>query len=348
MLNDYKSSLYNELIKNQEHAFQIVEVEQRTLEWYQLRTKYLTASNAKEYNKKTPSGINTTIDKITKAYAFPEAVDLSETTNIYYKSKSIERGIIGERYAFEYYKDLIKDTGHELKSLGFCISNKYTFLACSPDGVVCKDGKVIGAIEIKSPELENHALALSGQIPEDYKWQMVHQCLVLGVEWVDYVSFNPNYNLQDCIKIIRYTPHDKDILSYLSKVEHIWQSVQNQLAKFKDKLNQPDEAVSYYNKDPHYLEEIKKKLKTNYINYSGLGQLVENRQGIEEETAETPTPTATLAEREEMLKEYYRLNPEALQFANSKTLQNAIKQHQELSIENAQDVASLQDFLKEL
>jgi len=65
--------------------------------------------------------------------------------------------------------------------------DKYDFLIASVDGMNVEVG---GALEIKCPGAEDHALALKGEIPKHYMWQLVHILMVTGLPWIDYFSFD--------------------------------------------------------------------------------------------------------------------------------------------------------------
>jgi len=69
------------------------------------------------------------------------------------------------------------------------LSEQHPDLMASLDCFRIKDGKVEIA-EIKAPKLEDHLLALSGQVPEDYNVQIHHQMLVSGAEFARYISFD--------------------------------------------------------------------------------------------------------------------------------------------------------------
>lgn len=64
---------------------------------------------------------------------------------------------------------------------------KLEFVRANADGVNWKEGI---ALEIKCPGKKDHAVALGGEIPEKYKFQLVHLLAVLGLERIDYFSFD--------------------------------------------------------------------------------------------------------------------------------------------------------------
>ena len=66
-----------------------------------------------------------------------------------------------------------------------------------------------GAIEIKCPGIMSHALYLEMETVDDlyrqakgYYWQIVHQMLVGGFEYIDFVSYYPSFEICD-LKVLR-------------------------------------------------------------------------------------------------------------------------------------------------
>lgn len=68
-----------------------------------------------------------------------------------------------------------------------CVHPKYDFIRASLDGHNPELRKVL---EIKCPGKVDHALAVSGQVPEKYKWQIVLQLLAADALTCDYWSFD--------------------------------------------------------------------------------------------------------------------------------------------------------------
>ncbi len=96
----------------------------------------------------------------------------------------MRRGLRLEPLARCRYQDM---TGIAMPAANYQIHPKYKFVRANADGVNWKEEI---ALEIKCPGKTDHALALSGKIPEKYKFQLVHLLLVLGLERIDYFSFD--------------------------------------------------------------------------------------------------------------------------------------------------------------
>jgi putative phage-type endonuclease len=89
---------------------------------------------------------------------------------------------IREAYAKKFDREVTADV--------FCISEKYDWLGCSPDGLVLPDHN--RAIEIKSREkMSTYEKVLAkqrrlGKIDSNYRAQVAAQCWVLGLPAIDY------------------------------------------------------------------------------------------------------------------------------------------------------------------
>ena len=66
------------------------------------------------------------------------------------------------------------------------------FIGVTLDGF---DQKANRTLEIKCPGRLDHELAMRGEIPIKYKWQLVHICMVTGTPYCDYFSYSNNGNV---------------------------------------------------------------------------------------------------------------------------------------------------------
>lgn len=71
-------------------------------------------------------------------------------------------------------------------------------IIASLDGYVVENGEFIG-VEIKAPGLDDHLVALSGQVPEKYLWQIYHQMMVSGAKKWWYLSWDGEQGI--CIEV---------------------------------------------------------------------------------------------------------------------------------------------------
>lgn len=87
-------------------------------------------------------------------------------------------------------------------------SVKWPFMIASLDGFIIENGEPI-ILEIKTPGLDNHLLALSGEVPEPYLWQIYFQMIVSGARKAWYVSWDGENGI--CIEVRR----DDEKLAFL-------------------------------------------------------------------------------------------------------------------------------------
>jgi putative phage-type endonuclease len=158
----------------------VLELEQRSPEWYAVRCGIPTAS---EFDKIiTSSG---TQSKQRQKYMYQLAGEkLGGIVDESYQSFAMLQGIEKEDDARSLYELL----NEPVQKVGFCLSDCGRW-GCSPDGLVGVDG----LIEIKCPIMSTHVgyLLEGDEIPTDYFQQTQGQLFVTGRKWVDFVSYFP-------------------------------------------------------------------------------------------------------------------------------------------------------------
>jgi len=155
----------------------IVEVKQKSDEWFELRKKRMTASHAQQIGS-NGKGLVTYIREIMCEYFSNHEKEL-------YTNKAMEWGNEQEPIARTVYEF---ETDSIVKEIGFIIYDDY--IGCSPDGFVGKDG----LLEIKCPtDKVFFSLLLDEKIDSKYMWQMQMQMLISGRKWCDYFAYNPNF-----------------------------------------------------------------------------------------------------------------------------------------------------------
>lgn len=199
---------------------QIHNVEQKTPEWFALRTEYpLTASEAQAIGNQG-KGLETLVwEKLAEKYSVG---DKDKYTN-----KDLERGIELEPLARDMYE---LQTGNKVATLGFVTNHKI-----SKVGGVSPDGKIIeqnGLIEIKCFEDKKHFKNIVNglEIESQYMWQMQMQMLFTETEFVDFVTYNPNY--KESLLIQRVYPDEvmqDAIKSGLKKGEELINEIKEKL-----------------------------------------------------------------------------------------------------------------------
>jgi putative phage-type endonuclease len=191
---------------------EIVPLEQNTPEWLAFRQKHLGASDAPilmEASKWcTPYKLWQR-----KLRLEPEQKETS----------AMRRGKELESIA---RAEFIKQKGLPVDAVVIKNTN-YPFMHASMDGAffgpISKE--LVAAVEIKVPaseSSESHQMAMSGVIPEMYKWQLLHQMIVCNLQSILYFSWNENSS-----KIIEFSRNEKMVEEYLPKVKEFWDCVKN-------------------------------------------------------------------------------------------------------------------------
>lgn len=183
----------------------VVNCEQNSPEWFELRAQRMSASHAQAIAS-NGKGLDTYITKLMQEY-----YSTAEPDN--YQSKSMARGIELEpsaRFAYE------METGLTVDQVGFVIHNEH--VGCSPDGLT------EGCLEIKC--LEDKAYfqyLLTEKIDTGYEWQMQMQMLICERKWCDYVVYNPNFKKSLLITRISIDSKKTDKLEqgFLTGIEKI-------------------------------------------------------------------------------------------------------------------------------
>lgn len=159
--------------------------EQGSDEWKQFRAGKITASRVKALMAKTKSGYSTSRANMITQLAIER---VTGTVDEGYSNAAMLRGIEMEpearnAYAMEHLTSV--------QEIGSVTHPDWDFVTCSPDGLVSEDGLV----EIKCPSaMAKHYAALqTGDHAKEYKWQLHHQMLVTGRDWVDAVSYDPRF-----------------------------------------------------------------------------------------------------------------------------------------------------------
>lgn len=181
---------------------EIIKCEQKSPEWFDLRSKRMTASHATaigangkaslEEKKKLPAGLRTYVTSLMQDY-------YSSKEKEHFTNKDTERGnLLEDSAAFTY----CMETGFEVEKIGFVIHSD--FVGVSPD-LFTSEG---GLAEIKCPDdKEYFRVLIGGAVDTGYIWQMQMQMLVCEKSFCDHVMYNPNYK-QDLI-IKRFYPDEK-------------------------------------------------------------------------------------------------------------------------------------------
>lgn len=166
------------------------DIEQGTDEWFELRKRKLTASNA------TAIGAN---GAGLKTYCKEIALEVIGVEKEHYTNSDIERGNQLEpiaRAAYEF------QTGLKVKEIGFITNDLFINAGMSPDGLIDEDKEGKGGCEIKARNNSKHFGLLLGETKEIPFNQIQMSLLISERKWWDFISFNPNFSKPLFIKRI--------------------------------------------------------------------------------------------------------------------------------------------------
>lgn len=200
---------------------------QRTAAWMQDRCGCLTASRfAAVYATSKRDG------KPLKAYT--DLIDELVSERVtgepcpHFKSAAMQWGIDHEGEAREAYE---VETGELVDLVGFVPHPTIAWLGASPDGLVGRDG----LLEIKCPDTTTHLRRIrAGIVPEEYRPQMLLQCLCTGRKWVDFVDYDPRLKGEyEPLRLwrIRYTPTKEEKADAIERAQAFLAQVDEELRK---------------------------------------------------------------------------------------------------------------------
>jgi len=188
------------------HAFTVIACAQRSDAWATARLGRLTSSSAAEMLAVIKSGEAAGRRNLRIRLALERITGTSQAST--FQSAAMLAGIEREAEAAAHYEAL---TGAVLQHTGFLASNSI-MAGASLDGHV---GDFAGIVELKNPIAATHLEYLTtGQVPGDYRKQIVHQLYVSGARWCDWLSYCPEFPIGLQVKLVRVERNDQEIASY--------------------------------------------------------------------------------------------------------------------------------------
>ena len=206
-------------------TFRIVDVPQRSAEWFQARAGRVTSTGAADF-------LATRRDKAESASRRNLRTRLAlerltgKSLEREFQSQAMKDGIDREADAFAAYEAL---TGDLLERTGF-LAHTDLLAGGSLDGHL---GNFEGIVEIKSPMHATHLeYWRTGRVPGDYLAQVTHLLWLTGAKWCDWFSFQPDFPEHSRIKLVRVQRSDVDVAAYelalrlfLSEVEREYNEI---------------------------------------------------------------------------------------------------------------------------
>lgn len=179
---------------------------QRTPDWYAARLGRLTGSVAADMLAKIKTGESAKRRDLRLQLALERLTGQGEEGG--FVSKEMQRGIDKEPEAFAAYEAL---TGRVAKNVGF-LSHNEIMAGCSLDGEI---DDFEGILEMKCPKPFTHfSYIKAGEIPADYRAQMLHNMWISGAKWCDFISFDDRFPPELQVFYRRLDRNEDEIASY--------------------------------------------------------------------------------------------------------------------------------------
>lgn len=189
--------------------FRIIDVPQRSPEWFAARCGRLTGSAAKDMLATIKSGesaarrnlrLKLVLERITGKTQEPEFI-----------SAAMQTGIDREPLAFAAYEAL---TGDLAETSGFLAHTEH-MAGCSLDGHLGNFTKLL-SIKCRQPAAHLEAVT-TGRIPADAFAQIRHELWVTGAESHDYFSWNPDFPPALQSRLVTVTREQANLAEYEDK-----------------------------------------------------------------------------------------------------------------------------------
>lgn len=186
--------------------FTIIECEQRSDQWRLARVGRLTGSRAPHMMARIKSG------EAAARRNLRVGMGLERITGKPYErsfsSRYTDQGIETEPLSIAAYE---ARTGNIVERTGF-LSCDSIMAGCSLDGHI---NGFEGIVEAKSPESATHyAYLKTREIPEEYRFQCIHNMWVSNAQWCDFVSFDPSFPVDLQYLCVRLERNTSDMASY--------------------------------------------------------------------------------------------------------------------------------------
>lgn len=158
---------------------------QDSAEWMAQRAGKFTASRADKLMARTRTGPSASRGELLALLAIERLTGECVPT---YSNAAMQRGVELEaeaRDAYAFARLAVVDEA------GFVACSDLPNTGCSPDGLIGD----VGLLEIKCPaNPAKHLEALrNGEHAREYRWQLQHQLMVTGRQWVDACSYDPRF-----------------------------------------------------------------------------------------------------------------------------------------------------------
>ena len=205
--------------------FQIIEAEQRSFEWREVRAGRATGSKADCVLAKIKTG-EAAMRRNYRTQLVAELLT-GRPQDDCFVSKEMLRGIELEPMARAAYET---QTGYLVRETGFLSMNEH-LAGCSLDGDI---DEFTGLVSFKCPNSANHVEYLRRRrLPPEYVPQATHEMWVTGAQWYDFCSFDDRFPEHLQLLIVRVERNELDIAGYETELLRFLAEVQKEHDELK-------------------------------------------------------------------------------------------------------------------
>ena len=201
---------------------------QHSREWYKARLGHFTGSQVGRLMKNGRGGglsadaLTYISEIVSERLINPVVLDVDELTDEYIEatavtSRAMAWGIDNELNAVKVYEKL---TAYKVTSCGALEHETISCFWDSPDGILLEED---GVIEVKCPQVKQHAVFLGVQTAEElkdenpvYYWQCLSHMAVTGAGFCDFISYNPF--IKPSVHIVRIHRDSNEIIRLITRI----------------------------------------------------------------------------------------------------------------------------------
>lgn len=189
--------------------FTIIDVPQRSEEWFAARCGRLTGSRAGDMLASIKSG-EAAARRDYRLQLVCERLTGQPQEDAFVNA-AMQRGIDKEADAFSAYEAI---TGHMVQRSGFLAHVEHR-AGCSLDGHL---DDYAGILELKVPKSATHLRYLrDGGLPKEHLPQILHNLWITGARYADFMSFDDRFSADLQIHLVRVEAKDLDLQGYETK-----------------------------------------------------------------------------------------------------------------------------------
>lgn len=174
-----------------------------TAQWLQSRLGCLTASRMADAMATLKSG-KPAEAQVKLAHEIL-AERLTQAAVAHYVTPAMQWGIDNQSAAVAAYEN---QRGVLVGGEAFFLHDNIDFFGATPDGLIDN----VGLVEVKCPTSPTFVRwSLAGEVPAEYKPQMLAQLACTGRRWVDFVAFDPRMPSKQQLFIRRFEPAREEV-----------------------------------------------------------------------------------------------------------------------------------------